>query len=222
MFNIYFKAPHLHPGFSQFTFYLECELSQMKLRLLKQSMVGIGPRTTLCSVWFPWLDSQILLLSLWKQWGFKKTLQWSWWDRMGEKQTNKQTKKLHKCPTCEVVNYLETKITLSWYAIVNLISQYHPVCMTKHSLGSKQLLLTTVLNGVHLVAQSYPLFMTPLTVVCQASLSMGFSRQDYQNGLRFPTPGDLPKPGIELVSLVFPALTGKLFTIEPHGSPCTK
>ena len=39
------------------------------------------------------------------------------------------------------------------------------------------------------------LFATPWT--CQASLSMGFSRQEYWNGLPFPYPGDLPDPGIE-------------------------
>ena len=37
---------------------------------------------------------------------------------------------------------------------------------------------------------------------------MEFSRQEYWSGLPFPTPGDLPDPGIELVSLAFPALVG--------------
>ena len=35
------------------------------------------------------------------------------------------------------------------------------------------------------------------TVDCQALLSMGFSRQEYWNGLPFPSPKDLPNPGIE-------------------------
>ena len=39
------------------------------------------------------------------------------------------------------------------------------------------------------------LFVTLWTVVCQALLSMGFPRQDYWNGLLFPSPGDLPDPG---------------------------
>ena len=39
--------------------------------------------------------------------------------------------------------------------------------------------------------------MTPLTVACQAPLSMGFSRQDYWSGLLFPSPGDLPDPEME-------------------------
>ena len=41
------------------------------------------------------------------------------------------------------------------------------------------------------------LFATPLTVAYQASLSMGFSRQEYWSGLPFPSPGDLPDLGIE-------------------------
>ena len=41
------------------------------------------------------------------------------------------------------------------------------------------------------------LFMTPWTVAYQAPLSMGFSRQEYWSGLLFPSPEDLPNPGIE-------------------------
>ena len=44
------------------------------------------------------------------------------------------------------------------------------------------------------------LFATPWTVSLQAPLSMGFSRQEYWSGLPFPSPGDLPNPGIEPVS----------------------
>ena len=46
-------------------------------------------------------------------------------------------------------------------------------------------------------------------VAHQAPLSMGFSRQDYWNGLPFPVPGDLLFPGIKAVSLVFPAFAGR-------------
>ena len=41
------------------------------------------------------------------------------------------------------------------------------------------------------------LFATPWTVAYQASQSMGFSRNEYWSGLSFPSPGDLPDPGIE-------------------------
>ena len=46
----------------------------------------------------------------------------------------------------------------------------------------------------------------------QASLSMGFSRQEYWSGLPCPPSGDLPDPGIEPSSLTYPALAGRLFT----------
>ena len=62
-------------------------------------------------------------------------------------------------------------------------------------------------------------FVTPWTVPGQAPLSLGFSRQEEWNGLPFPPPGDLPNPGIKLMS---PALTGVFFTIESHGKPSVK
>ena len=49
-----------------------------------------------------------------------------------------------------------------------------------------------------LVTQSCPTFCDPIdTVARQAPLSIGFSRQEYWSGLPFPSPGDLPDPGIE-------------------------
>ena len=60
------------------------------------------------------------------------------------------------------------------------------------------------------------LFATPWTVVHQAPLSMGFSRQEYWSGLPFPSPGDLPNPGIKLRS---PALQADALTSEPPGKP---
>ena len=50
---------------------------------------------------------------------------------------------------------------------------------------------------VGLVAKSCLTLATPWTVARQAPLSMGFSRQAYWSGLPFPSPGDLPNPGIE-------------------------
>ena len=55
------------------------------------------------------------------------------------------------------------------------------------------------------------LFVTPWTVGCQAPLSMGFPRQEYWRGVPFPTPGDLPDPGIGCPSLGPPALAGGFF-----------
>ena len=56
------------------------------------------------------------------------------------------------------------------------------------------------------------LLATLWTVACQASLSMGFSRQKYRSGLPFPTPEDLLDPGIKATSLMSPVLAGGLFT----------
>ena len=58
------------------------------------------------------------------------------------------------------------------------------------------------------------LFATPWTVAHLAPLSMGFSRQEYWSGLPFPSPGDLPDPGIEPRSS---ALQADTLTSEPRG-----
>ena len=58
------------------------------------------------------------------------------------------------------------------------------------------------------------LFETPWTVAYQAPLSMEFSRQEYWSGLPFPSPGDLPNPGIEPRS---PALQADALPSEPPG-----
>ena len=56
------------------------------------------------------------------------------------------------------------------------------------------------------------LFETLWTVAGPAPLSMGFSRQKYWNGLPWPPPGDLPKPGIEPAILMSPVMTSGFFT----------
>ena len=67
-----------------------------------------------------------------------------------------------------------------------------------------------VLSHVHL-------FAAPWIVAHQAPLSMEFSRQEHwRSGLPFPSPGDLPDPGIKLLSL---ALAGRCFTTVPSGKP---
>ena len=63
------------------------------------------------------------------------------------------------------------------------------------------------------------LFAIPWTVACQAPLSMRFSRQEYWSGLPFPSPGDLPDPGLGPVS---PDLAGGFFTTKPPGKPIMK
>ena len=61
------------------------------------------------------------------------------------------------------------------------------------------------------------LFATPWTIALQAPLSMGFSRQEYWSVLPFPTPGDLPNPGIEPASLASPVLAGGFFNHCARG-----
>ena len=56
------------------------------------------------------------------------------------------------------------------------------------------------------------LFATLWTIAHQAPLSMGFSRQEYRNGLPFSLPEDLPNPGIEFMSPVSLELAGGFFT----------
>ena len=58
------------------------------------------------------------------------------------------------------------------------------------------------------------LFAIPWTVAHQAPPSMGFSRQESWSGLPFPSPGDLPNPGIEPRS---PALQAYALTSKPPG-----
>ena len=71
-------------------------------------------------------------------------------------------------------------------------------CVLSHSFGSES-------------------FVTPWIVAHQAPLPMGFSRQEYWSGLPAPSPGDLPDPEIEPMSLMSPALAGGFFTTELLG-----
>ena len=59
-------------------------------------------------------------------------------------------------------------------------------------------------------------FAAPQIIACQALVSMGFPRQEYWSGLPFPSSGDLPEPGIALVSY---ALAGSSLPLSHQGSP---
>ena len=67
-----------------------------------------------------------------------------------------------------------------------------------------------------LVSKPCPTLVIPWTVACQAPLSVEFSRQEYQRGLPFPSPGAIPDPGIKLRS---PALQVDSLLTEPPGKP---
>ena len=64
-----------------------------------------------------------------------------------------------------------------------------------------------------------PLFATPWAVAYQAPPSMGFSRQEYWSEYPFPSPGDLPHPGIEPGS---PTLQADALPSEPPGKPMAR
>ena len=60
------------------------------------------------------------------------------------------------------------------------------------------------------------IFTTPWTLACQAPLSMKFSKQEYWSGLPFPSPGNLPDPGIKSR---YPAMQADSLPSEPPGKP---
>ena len=70
-----------------------------------------------------------------------------------------------------------------------------------------------------LVAKSCPTLATQWTVAHQASLSLGFSRQEYWSRLPYPPLGDLLDPGIESAPPVSPTLQADSLPAEPLGKP---
>ena len=89
---------------------------------------------------------------------------------------------------------------ICWYTKIFYWTEVHPVCCVRS------------LSRVWL-------FATPRTVARQTLLSMGSSRQEYWSGLPFPSPGDLPNPGIEPRS---PALQADTLTSELPGKGLLK
>ena len=99
-----------------------------------------------------------------------------------------------------------------------VLSAYLP-CFTSHSLpafpGVCVCVCVCVCVRARLVTQPCPTLCDPRT--CQSPLSMVFPRQAYWSGFPFPSPGDLPHPGIEPASLVSPALESDSLPAEPMG-----
>ena len=91
---------------------------------------------------------------------------------------------------------------------------------TQSCLTPKAVLLIFFLVMIHsewMSAQSC-LTLWPMDYSLQAPLSMEFSKQVSWSGLPFPTPRDLPDPGIEPTSLASSALTDRFFSTKPPGS----
>jgi len=128
------------------------------------------------------------------------------------------TAKLRKCPSS--ISRL-TDSTVKWNESLSVMSdslQPHGLYIPWNSPGQN------TGEGSHSqseseVAQSCPTLCDPWTVAYQGPLSVGFSRQEYWSGLPFPSPGDLPNPGIELGS---PALQEGALLSEPPRKPFLK
>ena len=76
------------------------------------------------------------------------------------------------------------------------------------------------MTGLHVCMLSwFWLSATPWIIIHQASLSMGLSRQEYWNGLPFPSPRDLPDPGIKPMFPVAPVLQADSLPMNYWGSP---
>ena len=85
------------------------------------------------------------------------------------------------------------------------------MCFGEENHRGEEPFLTHCIKGA-VSLQSHPTLCTLWTVAHQASLSIGFSRQEYWSGLLCPPPGDPPDPGMEPVSLMSPALAGGFST----------
>ena len=69
------------------------------------------------------------------------------------------------------------------------------------------LVFSDYFGGSDLVTKSCPTLTTPWTAACQVPLSIEFSRQGYWSRLPFPSPGDLPNPGIKYTSPMLQAVS---------------
>ena len=115
---------------------------------------------------------------------------------------------LLKCSLVETSKYLQTihirpcskehQSTQKVYFIL-ILGRYNSFLIFCHLERQKQsdIYMYWIVSEKSEVAQSCPLFVTPWTVAYQAPPSMRFSRQECWSGLPFPSPGDLPDPGIE-------------------------
>ena len=91
------------------------------------------------------------------------------------------------------------------------------MCITEELCCIPKTITTSLINYEQTNVKSLSrvrLFATPQTVAYQAPQSMEFSRQEYWSGLPFPSPGDLPNPGIEPSS---PTRQADALLSEPPG-----
>ena len=116
-----------------------------------------------------------------------------------------------KLMSIELVMWLNKRV---FYWLKILIKRVHdrifPLAHSCFHLFSTLVLIT---DACMLVKSLHScLFATLWTIASQAPLSIGFSKQEYRNGLPCPSPGYLPNPGIKPVFLRSPALASRFFT----------
>ena len=109
----------------------------------------------------------------------------------------------------------------AWHVAVHGGCRVGDDSATKHSTATQSIKCIQKIHQIRSDQSLSPvqLFATLWTVAYQAPLSMGFSREEYWSGLPFPSPGDLPNPGIEPGS---PALEADALTSKPPGKPISQ
>ena len=112
----------------------------------------------------------------------------------------------------------EEKVVLSCLLVCNQSGGCHQTEVIKPDSPAPFLLASMLVPASHLDTQNMCQVASvmsdsaiPWTVAHQAPLSVAFSRQEYWSGLSFPSPGDLPDPGIKPVSLMSPGSVGRFF-----------
>ena len=116
------------------------------------------------------------------------------------------------------LHFMEKKTSLERYIYSILLNSVYSIqcCKRTHPFISckkrseKGLPRSWVYHAIHF--SRVWLFVTLCTIALQAPWSMEFSRQEFWSGLPCPSPGDLPDPGIEYVSLTSPVLVSRFFT----------
>ena len=130
---------------------------------------------------------------------------------------------VHGVTKCQTSSYIYIYIYVIYYTYANRKMCYYKWSHLCPSVGSIYIFTYTSMHSAIVANMILPIvlshaqfFATPWITACQAPLSIKFSRQEYWSGLPFPSPGDLPNPGIKPM---LPVLAGKFFTTKPPRKP---
>ena len=134
---------------------------------------------------------------------------------LGVKRQRENHQRLSREPVMREVFHLSPERVNFWfYSSLQLIKQGPPMLEKAICFPQPINKFACMREFSHSVMSN---LVTPWTLARQIPLSMEFSMEEYWSGLPFPSPGDLPNPGIEPPSPVFPALTGRFFITVPPG-----